>query len=425
MSILAYAKYSLQLILPIPLILGFFLGGIWMWILGLGWLTVFISIGDVVFSPEEEEHQYHNSWVWDALLYLSIPFIFLVWVSFLWLFTQKNDIAGLGAWMSYLLSYDVFAAREANQWYHYVGAFLSCGLYTAGSAATIAHELVHQTTRKPCLILGRWLLGLILNPDFSIEHVYSHHQKVATWEDAGTARRGESYYAFLIRAIRKGHQNAWHIELSSLRKGKKKLFSLNNQMLQGYLMILVYSLLASLLVGSIVGALVFFVNGFLGKAILEAVNYIEHYGLIRIKGSPIQARHSWNDSHCISTTLLYSLTRHSSHHEKSRLRYWMLKPYPEAPQMRHGYLTYIYLALIPPLWHRHMAPKLLEWDEKYASREEKETARIQNSLSGISLLYDAGLLAKAETNLENIPLLLDDTPREREGTADLTLFSLV
>ena len=55
--------------------------------------------------------------------------------------------------------------------------------------------------------------------------------------------------------------------------------------------------------------------------------------------------------------------------------------------MPHGYLSMLYLAIfIPPIFHRMMAKKLVEWDEKYATSEEREIASIANKNSGISLL---------------------------------------
>ena len=47
---------------------------------------------------------------------------------------------------------------------------------------------------------------------------------------------------------------------------------------------------------------------------LEGVNYMEHYGLVREEGAPIEPKHSWNTNKRISSVLLYNLTRHSSHH---------------------------------------------------------------------------------------------------------------
>ena len=65
--------------------------------------------------------------------------------------------------------------------------------------------------------------------------------------------------------------------------------------------------------------------------------------------------------------LMFSLTRHSSHHEKPRVKFWKLNPYANAPEMPQGYLTTLLICLIPPLWYRTINPKLNEWEKKYAA----------------------------------------------------------
>ena len=52
-------------------------------------------------------------------------------------------------------------------------------------------------------------------------------------------------------------------------------------------------------------------------------------------------------------------------------------------------LTTIVIALIPPLWHRLMTPKVLAWDRDFATPEERELARQANARSGIAALERA------------------------------------
>ena len=61
--------------------------------------------------------------------------------------------------------------------------------------------------------------------------------------------------------------------------------------------------------------------GLLGKCLLEAVNYIEHYGLTREAKTTVQPHHSWNSASIASQYLLFNLSRHSDHHANG------LKPY--------------------------------------------------------------------------------------------------
>jgi alkane 1-monooxygenase len=86
---------------------------------------------------------------------------------------------------------------------------------------------------------------------------------------------------------------------------------------------------------------------------------------------------------------MFNLTRHSHHHAQGEVPYQDLRPYPDAPMMINGYLTTIVVALIPPLWNTLMIPKVLEWDKKYASEEEKVLAKEANKKSGMSRLMNA------------------------------------
>jgi alkane 1-monooxygenase len=114
-----------------------------------------------------------------------------------------------------------------------------------------------------------------------------------------------------------------------------------------------------------------------GKALLEIVNYMEHYGMVRVPGEPVQPRHSWNTNRRISSWSMFNLTRHSHHHAAGEVPFHALRPMPDAPQMAGGYLTTILLALLPPLWHRLMTPRVLA------------LARQANLRSGIAAMQEA------------------------------------
>jgi hypothetical protein len=54
-----------------------------------------------------------------------------------------------------------------------------------------------------------------------------------------------------------------------------------------------------------------------------------------------------------------------------------------------GYLTTIVVAMLPPLWHKLMTPKVLAWDREHAVREERALAARANAASGIAALVHA------------------------------------
>jgi len=102
-----------------------------------------------------------------------------------------------------------------------------------------------------------------------------------------------------------------------------------------------------------------------GFSLLEVVNYLEHYGLLRQRREDgryerTRPEHSWNSNNVASNVLLYHLQRHSDHHANPIRRYQALRHVDEAPQLPTGYAGMILLAVIPPLWRRVMDHRVLE-----------------------------------------------------------------
>ena len=92
-----------------------------------------------------------------------------------------------------------------------------------------------------------------------------------------------------------------------------------------------------------------------GASLLEVVNYLEHYGLLRQKQADgryerCTPQHSWNSNHVASNIFLYHLERHSDHHAYPARRYQALRHFPESPQLPSGYGLMLALAYLPPVW---------------------------------------------------------------------------
>ena len=105
------------------------------------------------------------------------------------------------------------------------------------------------------------------------------------------------------------------------------------------------------------------VVGIMSFLFLETINYIEHYGLRRLKTSSgryerVQKIHSWNSNHSIGRIVLYELTRHSDHHFKSSKKYQLLDCFEESPQLPFGYPASILLSMLPLLWFKIMNSKV-------------------------------------------------------------------
>ncbi len=369
-----YLRYGLTPILMTCVTAGILLGGAWMW-LGLAAIVFCLVGGDALSKDDLSQPSYGWKWALNANLYLTLPVLLVMLFALAWMGGEGNrDFLGFGAWFSSFTGRDLFAARSATPWFHYVGAVFGCGFAVAGYGVNVAHELTHRTTDPVAMTAGRWLLAMGCMTDFSIEHVYGHHLYVGTARDPATALRGENVYRFILRSTIGGHRSAWQLEANRLRKRKTAVLSPQNRMLRGYAMSLIL-IGGSFAAGGVGGALLFVLQAAWAKAVLEIVNYMEHYGLVRAEGQPVLPRHSWNTNKWMSSVVLYSLTRHSAHHEKGDLPFWNLKPYPDAPEMPYGYLTTIFIALVPPLWMRVMKPRLEDWDARFATKEERRIAQ--------------------------------------------------
>ena len=95
----------------------------------------------------------------------------------------------------------------------------------------------------------------------------------------------------------------------------------------------------------------------------------------------------FDDNNILSSLFLYNVTRHSAHHEKANLKFYELHAYKEAPSLPYGYLTMLYLVIFFPfIYNKVMTPKLIDWDENFASENEKRILSNHNFKSDISSL---------------------------------------
>ena len=186
-------------------------------------------------------------------------------------------------------------------------------------------------------------------------------------------KKGENIYLFILKAIINEHIDGWKIEAKRVKRTGDFPYGFNNKMIIGYLRSLTIGSFAFFISGWS-GVVFFLICAFITKSFLEAINYVEHYGLVRKKGQPVAMRHSWNSNHFMSSVYLYNVTRHSDHHRLAKLKFWELDPCPEnAPMTPYGYLSMLYLVLLMPfVYKKIMNEKLIEWAENSASQEEKE-----------------------------------------------------
>jgi alkane 1-monooxygenase len=285
-------------------------------------------------------------------------------ITYLWTFIQLGFII----WSAHAIT--TGAITTMVEW---IGFIISVSLITGGIGITVAHELGHKKSKLE-RFCSKLILMTVCYMHFYIEHNRGHHVYVATPEDPATARRNENFYSFWLRSVFQGYAHAWKLEKESLQRKGKSVFSFKNEMI-GFALFPILFCAALTYVFSLNQSAIqwqvpvfFFAQSILAFSLLELVNYVEHYGIVRKQLSDgkyerVNPLHSWNASHRISNFFLFQLQRHSDHHANASKRYQVLNHYDESPQLPFGYPTMILIALVPPLWFTTMNPRLKQWEE--------------------------------------------------------------
>lgn len=383
MNLLHYLKYFLFHAIGLISVTAILAGGAFI-TGGLLLILALYILGDAVAGDDTSTPSFKYPGILTVQLWMALPLLALIVFAAVWS-VSPGDPLGFGALVNQLTGYDAIAAREATSFGHHLSTVIITGLMIGMIGTIPAHELTHRTWDPVSMGIGRWLLSFSFDTIFAIEHVYGHHRYVATLEDPATAPRGRNVYHHIIASTIKGNVSAWNIEKKRLGRKRQALFSWHNAVIRGHLMS-VLLVVAAWGMGGWQAAVFFTLCALWGKSLLEIVNYMEHYGMVRNPQTPVQPRHSWNTNKRISSWALFNLTRHSHHHAQGEVPYQDLKPFPDAPMMVNGYLTTILIAMIPPLWHQLMTPKVIAWDCDYATAEEKALAAAANARSGIPAL---------------------------------------
>ncbi|MFI5720059.1 alkane 1-monooxygenase [Nocardia sp. NPDC051750] len=298
-----------------------------------------VLIGDDGTNPREEDYETLSNdryYRWCTYLFLPIQLVGLALAGYLW---SGSELSVLDK----------------------IGLAGTLGL-VSGIGINAAHELGHRVEH-----LERWLAKVALAQSgyghFFVEHNRGHHVRVATPEDPASARFGESLWEFLPRSVVGGFRSALRLERVRLRRIGSGWWSPRNHILQAWAMTVVlfgglmlvfgWQILPYLLLQAVLGA-----------GLLETVNYIEHYGLLRQRRpngryGRCTARDSWNSDRLVTNIFLFHLQRHSDHHANPGRRYQTLRSSEEAPQLPAGYAAMVVLAVIPPLWRRVMDKRVL------------------------------------------------------------------
>jgi alkane 1-monooxygenase len=286
------------------------------------------------------------------------------YILYAWVLAQTT----LMIWLTY-----IFITQEISI-HLFILLLINTMIMNGGVGITIAHELGHKP-QKLEKFLAKFLLIQVGYGYFYVEHNRGHHVHVATPNDPATAKKNQNYFVFWKQAVIGGFKNSIKIEKARLAKRKQRSNLWTNE---AYRLTLI-SVVLLLSIGCIsylihpersITLLAFLIlQAFLSFSLLEAVDYIEHYGIERKEISPgvyekVNPKHSWNANFIYSNYFLFQLQRHADHHVYATKNYQLLDAHDESPQLPNGYPAMVILSLIPPLWFKLMNDRLEEWKNR-------------------------------------------------------------
>ena len=288
--------------------------------------------------PESVVVQLDQDRYYRLLTYIVVPLHFI-------------SLAGAAWW----------AGTRDLDWWAFAGLAVVAGM-TSGLAINTGHELGHKRSKLE-KTLAKIVLAVPFYGHFMIDHNRGHHRDVSTPEDPASARMGESIYKFARREMPGAFLRAWNIEKDRLTLREISVWSADNQILQSLALSLVFQ--GGLVVAFGWQMILFLLlhNAFAWWQLTSA-NYVEHYGLLRLKDESgryerCEPHHSWNSNHIFSNLVLFHLERHSDHHAHPLRRYQSLRHFDNLPSLPSGYFGAYMLAWVPWLWYRVMDPRLL------------------------------------------------------------------
>ncbi len=368
--------------------------GVWFWlgpivILGVVPAIDLVAGLDRSNPPDDVIEALENDRYYRWITYLFLPIQYVGLVGAMWLLVH-GDLAVVDR----------------------IGLAISIGCI-GGIGINTAHELGHKREANE-----RWLskiaLAQVAYGHFYIEHNRGHHVRVATPEDPASSRLGETFYQFWPRTVIGSLTSAWRIEKRRYARKKQHPFRIGNDVLNAWLMTAVlWGALVAWLGVELVPFLV--LQAVIGFSLLEVVNYMEHYGMLRQKigvgerqrYERVDPSHSWNSNNIATNVLLYHLQRHSDHHANPTRRYQALRDFEESPVLPTGYAGMIVLALFPPVWRRVMDPRVLghfKGDVSLANISPRKRERILATYgAGTAVAERARILAE-----DDAPGLVDE-----------------
>ncbi len=248
--------------------------------------------------------------------------------------------------------------------------FIATGFWLGQVAHPAAHELIHRP-RRELFRLGAAVYVALLFGQHASAHRLVHHRHVASEQDPNTARAGESFYRFALRAWWGSFQQGMRAETELRARGSRLGLHPYYAYIAGGLAALI---LASLIAG-LPGVLVWLGLALHAQSQILLSDYVQHYGLTRARLpdgrlEPVGLRHSWNTAHWFSSAMMLNAPRHSDHHAHPARPFAALRlpPEGEAPRLPWPLPVACALALAPRQWKRRIRPHLARWQADHAAQ---------------------------------------------------------
>ncbi len=224
-------------------------------------------------------------------------------------------------------------------------ALLLVGVNSGYSGIVVAHELIHRAEAH-LVAFGRILMGTVLYEHFATEHVRGHHSRVGTPDDPATARFGESARAFFLRTVPAQFRSAWRLEAKRLGDPDMAWWDprlLRSRVLHG--LVAEWAVAAAILVLLGPGPFAaYLLQALVAVRLLEAVNYLEHWGITRRGARPCTVD-SWDTDSRFTLYTLVGLSRHADHHAHAWKPYHRLEFVEESPKLPYGYFGTVVMVL--------------------------------------------------------------------------------
>jgi alkane 1-monooxygenase len=360
-----YLRYYLNTALVLTGIAGFALGGPWVWAGAATFVPLFAA--DLLLGNDYRPRRMPTPWLADLVLYLHVALMVVLYATFVW--RMRAGLSG---------------DLPAQGW-HVAGAVVSLMWLHLLPNGGIGHELAHRRSRFSRFV-GLSMGALVGDPCRDIAHNNTHHLYFDTGRDTDTAHRGENVYGFMLRATLGSFRDTWESELRRARNGGYSVWSPRSRVTQGLAFLVGFPAGIGLLAGPIAAGIVIAAL-VLAKFVLEALNYLQHYGLVRDTQAPIGEHHTWNHLSTVIRIIGTEITNHVDHHRDAYVPYYQLVPRPAGACMPSIFLCFL-MSFVPPLWFRFVKRKLYAWDATFASPTERRLAMEANRRAGWPLWLD-------------------------------------